>query len=131
MQKLVNGQWVETTQEQLVLGDVYRVVVGAGGWIQKTFSGTEASQPKVRQITKGAFYGRFNLQTAIELETSNDPIIAVFKKRLDYRSHVDLDFSETIEGVNYIEQSAEFTAFNAAEKIEMLKDGASNEAYII
>ena len=37
MQKLINGNWEETTQEELVGGDVYRIPVGQGGWEQKIY----------------------------------------------------------------------------------------------
>ncbi len=37
MQKLVNGEWVDCTQEDLIDGDTYRISVGGGGWEQKTY----------------------------------------------------------------------------------------------
>lgn len=49
MQKLVNGNWIETTQEELVDGDTYRKPVGGqiidgvltgNGWEQKTYQTT-------------------------------------------------------------------------------------------
>ena len=38
MQKLVNGEWVECTEEDLNAGDTYRISVGGGGWEQKQYS---------------------------------------------------------------------------------------------
>jgi hypothetical protein len=36
MQKLVNGEWVDCAQEDLVAGDIYRISVG-GGWQQQAY----------------------------------------------------------------------------------------------
>lgn len=87
------------------------------------------NSPPIRDITKGAFYGRFGFEMQVALETSTNPIVAVFKKQLDYRSHVNLDFPETISGLNYLVQSAEFPDFDQAAKAEMLKDGLPGEAW--
>lgn len=36
MQKLVNGEWVDCAQEDLVAGDIYRISIG-GGWQQQAY----------------------------------------------------------------------------------------------
>lgn len=41
MQKLVNGEWVDCTEEELVVGDIYRIPVGDGGWQQSIYSEPE------------------------------------------------------------------------------------------
>lgn len=59
MQKLVNGNWVETTQEELVNGDVYRIPIGGkvindvltgNGWEQKTYQ-TPSAEPDPIMVT--------------------------------------------------------------------------------
>ena len=38
MQKLIDGVWVDCTEEDLIVGDVYRITVGNGGWQQQTYT---------------------------------------------------------------------------------------------
>ena len=37
MQKLVNGAWIDCTQEELNAGDTYKIPVGNTGWQQQTY----------------------------------------------------------------------------------------------
>lgn len=46
MQKLVNGNWEDVTEENLVVGDIYRISVG-GGWEQKTYSTPNPDQIQI------------------------------------------------------------------------------------
>ena len=46
MQKLVNGQWVDTTEAELTVGEQYRISVG-GGWEQKAYSLPVVENPVV------------------------------------------------------------------------------------
>lgn len=81
----------------------------------------------IRDITKGAFYGRLPMQLKVELETTNDPALKVFEKSLLLRSHVNLDFPELIEGLNYLVSLGKLTA---AQADELRKDGADVEAWL-
>jgi len=38
MQKLINAVWVDCTEEDLAVGDIYRIPVGDGGWQQQTYT---------------------------------------------------------------------------------------------
>ena len=38
MQKIIDGVWINCTQDDLIVGDLYRVSVGNGGWQQQKFT---------------------------------------------------------------------------------------------
>lgn len=82
----------------------------------------------VRDITKGAFYGRLTHGEAVDLELAaeTDANVRVFDKRINYRTHVNLDFPELIEGLDYLVQQGIFTV-STVEKLRA--DGELHELY--
>lgn len=89
----------------------------------------ETGVESTRNITKGAFYGRLTVDEAVALEVAaeNDPVVRVFDKRLNYRTHVDLDFAELIDGLEYLVQKGIFTV----STVERLRaDGGQHEKYM-
>ena len=51
MQKLVNGNWANCTEADLIVGDTFRIPVGNGGWEQKQYTGPEGFQDTVYELT--------------------------------------------------------------------------------
>jgi len=98
MQKLINGEWVEATQEGVVEGDVYRIPVGNGGWQQQTY--TTPAVKVVRIISTGAMQRRFTIPE--EVFITSDAAATVIKSRLMNSDYCDLDFQDTIDGITYI-----------------------------
>lgn len=91
-----------------------------------TFSVIEQVAAPIRDITKGSFYGRLTLAEQIALETSTDPVIKIFEKRLNYRTHVNLDFPELTEGLDYMVQQGLLQPERIAE---LRADGTEAEKY--
>lgn len=54
MQKLIDDVWVDCTQDDLVIGDTYRIPVGNGGWQQQAYAGP---QPNPIEIIITAIVG--------------------------------------------------------------------------
>lgn len=82
----------------------------------------------IRDITKGAFYGRLTPEEAVDLEMAaeTDVNVRVFDKRLNYRTHVNLDFKELIDGLDYLVQQGIFTV-STVERLRV--DGEPHEMY--
>lgn len=91
-------------------------------------SGEKAQPQAIRKITKGAFYSRFTLDEAIALEDAQqtDKTLKVLDKRLNLRSHVDLDFPELLQGLSYMVSKNIITQARADE---LRADGEQHEAF--
>lgn len=129
MQKLINGLWVDCTQDDLVDGDIYRISVGNGGWQQQQYTTPEPPAP-IRTISTGAMQRRFTIDE--EVFIASDAAATVIKSRLLNASYCDLDFQDTIDGVTYIcgiLQTGAVIADAAVRTAELLVDGTENERY--
>ena len=129
MQKLEDGLWVGCTQEDLVDGDIYRISVGGTGWQQQVYKTPEPPAP-IRKISTGAMQRRFTI--AEEVFITSDPAATVIKSRLLNASYCDLDFQDTIDGVNYIcgiLQAGVIIIDADARVAELLIDGTEDERY--
>ena len=126
MEKLVNDVWINCTKEDLVDGDIYRLPVN-GGWQQQAFM-TDIESP-IRIISTGAMQRRFTIPE--EVAIVSDDAATVIKSRLMNSSYCDLDFQDTIDGVDYIVNYLVTTGLvvdAAARKAELLRDGTKEES---
>ena len=126
MEKLVDGEWVGCTKEDLVDGDTYRLSVN-GGWQQQVFM-TNIESP-IRIISTGAMQRRFTIPE--EVAITSDGAATVIKSRLMNASYCDLDFQDTIDGVDYIVDylvTAGLVADGAIRKAELLQSGTKEES---
>lgn len=127
MQKLINGVWVDCTQEDLVSGDTYRISVGGGGWQQQTYQEPRPPAP-IRVISKGAMQRRFTIPE--EVFIASDAAATVIKSRLLNASYCDLDFQDTIDGITYIcgvLLTGGVISDATTRTAELLVDGAESE----
>lgn len=126
MEKLVNGEWIGCAQEDLIDGDIYRLSIN-GGWQQQAFM-SDIESP-IRIISTGAMQRRFTIPE--EVVIVSDDAATVIKSRLMNSSYCDLDFQDTIDGVNYIVDylvTAGLVVDAAARKVELLQDGTKEES---
>jgi len=127
MQKLINGEWVDCTEQDLINGDTYRIPAGNGGWQQQAFM-TPTVTP-IRIISTGAMQRRFTIPE--EVAIASDDAATVIKSRLMNASYCDLDFQDTIAGVNYIVDylvTAGLVVDAVTRKAELLQDGTKEES---
>lgn len=127
MQKLINGNYVDCEKEDIASGDIYRISVGNGGWQQQEYQELLSENP-IRKITTGAMQRRFTIPE--EVFITSDPAATVIKSRLLNSSYCDLDFQDTIGGVNYIceaLQSGGVITDSSVRSSEILRDGVDEE----
>ena len=126
MQKLVNAIWIDCTQDDLSVGDTYRVSVGGGGWQQQKYALVVAES--IRLITTGAFRKRFSDAVRKQIRDSViDPII-ILREDLESASYVDLDDQEVITGLAGF-SSAGLGWMTDVEITAQLADGTTKEKY--
>jgi len=126
MQKLVNGVWIDCTQEDLNVGDDYRISVGDGGWQQQKYA--LAIPESIRLITTGAFRKRFSDAVRKLIRDSViDPVI-ILRENLESASYVDLDDQEVIDGLAGF-SSAGLGWMTDEEITAQLADGTTKEKY--
>jgi hypothetical protein len=78
MQKLVNGKWVDTTEAELVDGDIWRIPIGGhinpqgdlvgNGWEQKTYYTPQPAGAPVNFVDMAEFGELLSDTVLIELE---------------------------------------------------------------
>lgn len=73
MQKLVNGVWTDCAEEDLTVGEQYRISVG-GGWEQKAYSLPVEDAPSTG-VSRYSFLARYTNEEAImiDLASIDDP----------------------------------------------------------
>jgi hypothetical protein len=109
MQKIVNGNWTDCTEEDLTVGEQYRISVG-GGWEQKAYSLPVEDAPSTR-ISTYAFLDRHTDEEAmvIDLASIDDPgadpaarmVSAAIRRmhsKISAASFIDLADPKTIAG---------------------------------
>ena len=123
MQKLINNEWIDCTEEDLIVGDIYRIPVG-GGWQQQAYK--IPVTPPIRVITKRSFMQRFDQAERILIRNSADDIVIDIYEDLKMASSVDLDLQDTIDAVNYLNENGYLTVKTVPE---LLADGTQAEQY--
>ena len=97
MEKLIDDTWVPCVQGDLIDGDIYRISVG-GGFQQQAYK--TPTREVIRIISTGAMQRRFTITE--EVFIASDAAATVIKSRLLNADYCDLDFQDTIDGINYI-----------------------------
>lgn len=126
MQRLVNDVWVDCTESDLTEGEQYRIQAG-GGWQQQQY--IIAIDNPIRIISTGSMQRRFTIPE--EVFISGDAAATVIKSRLMNASYCDLDFQDTIDGVDYICQvllDGGVISDKEARKAELLRGGTKEES---
>ena len=124
MQKLINGKWTDTTEAALTVGEQYRISVG-GGWEQKAYSvPVVAPVIAIRKITKRAFMQRFTQPERTLIRKSVDDIVIDIYEDVQSVNNVDLDMTDTVNALAYLESIAILTVGRSAE---ILVDGTAGE----
>lgn len=122
MQKLVNGQWVDTTEAELTVGEQYRISIG-GGWEQKAYS-LPVAPPAIRKITKRAFMQRFTQPERTLIRNSTDDIVIDIYEDLKSVNNVNLDMTDTLQALAYLES---LSIISAGRPAAILVDGTIDE----
>lgn len=78
----------------------------------------------IRKISVGAFRRRFTFPEKVAIEVSTDPMVKVLSTDLMASTFVDLDYSGTTEGIDYLISIGILTPERRAE---MLADGVIQE----
>tara|TARA_R100000951_G_C2649906_1_gene184011 strand:+ start:2013 stop:2402 length:390 start_codon:yes stop_codon:yes gene_type:complete len=113
-----------------VVSEQYLKIMPSGGTQQQAYVEAEPPAP-IRTISTGAMQRRFTIDE--EVFIASDAAATVIKSRLLNASYCDLDFQDTIDGVNYICGVLEAGAVivdTAARSAELLVDGTEQERYI-
>ena len=136
MQKLINGTWIDCTQDDLSVGDEYRISVGDGGWQQQKYA--LVVPESIRLITTGAFRQRLPKSARKQMrEVSIDDATPEFpesviddlldlREDLDGAMYIDLDDETVISGVAGLEAVGWITA---PQGVDQLADGTTKEKY--
>lgn len=94
-------------------------------------AGVINNTPKaIRIISTGAMQRRFTIPEEVFIES--DDSAKVIKSRLLNASYADLDYQDTIDGVNYIcgiLQAGAIIVDASARATELLQDGTEEEKY--
>ena len=122
MQKLVNGIWTDTTEDQLTVGEQYRISVG-GGWEQKAYS-LPVAPPAIRKITKRAFMQRFTQPERTLIRKSTDDIVIDIYEDLQSVRNVELDMVDTVNALAYL---SSIGILEAGRSAVILVDGTASE----
>lgn len=125
MERLENNSWVTIDESDLNDGDFYRVLIN-GGYEAKHYK-TPVFE-SIRIISTGSMQRRFTIPE--EVFISNDAAATVIKSRLLNASFCDLDFPDTVDGVDYICQvllDGGIIADKDARKAQLLQDGIERE----
>ncbi len=136
MKKIINDEWVECTEKDLVLGDIYKFEVGGkvvdgklvgNGWQQQTY--VPVTERVIRVISTGSMQRRFTIEE--EVFITSDPAATVIKSRLLNASYCNLDYQDTIEGITYIcgvLKAGNIITDETARIAELLIDGTPEES---
>ena len=124
MQRLVNGNWQDCTENDLAEDEQYRISVGQGGWEQKAYSSVVPTPPVIRKITKRAFMQRFTQAERIAIRASTDDIVIDIHEDLKATNSVELDLADTVNALAYLVSVAILTSDRPAE---ILADGTQGE----
>ena len=93
---------------------------------------TEQEIPR-RVITKGSMQKRFSIDEEVLILDGTDTKALVIRERLLNSQYADLDFKETIDGVNYLVEfliANGVTSYTKAQRVyELLGDGEPHEEY--
>lgn len=126
MQKIIDGQFIDCAQEDLVEGDIYRIPVGQGGWQQQAYSSAVVTPPAIRHISKRAFRNRLTQPERTLIRKSTDDIVIDIKEELEMTTYVDLDMPSNTDALNYLVSVGILLAPRVAE---ILVDGTKKEEF--
>ena len=132
IEKLVGSEWQQIgDMSELSEGDIYRKSIGdiskgKNGWEKQTYS--TPIEEVIRIISTGSMQRRFTIPE--EVFITSDAAATVIKSRLLNSSYCELDFQDTIDGVDYICQvllDGGVITDKDARKSELLSDGEKSE----
>lgn len=126
MNTFKDGEWSNGTPSN---GEKVLYIGSDGGKIETFYSEPKAPTP-IRIITTGAMQRRFTIPE--EVFIASDATASVIKSRLLNSEYCDLDFQDTIDGVNYIcgvMLSAGIIQDSEARSAELLADGNESDKY--
>jgi len=116
------------SDDNLVLIETYDESLLGATWDGTNFEKQSTETPPIRDISKGAFYARLTFDEALALEAAKDANLAirVLDRRLNLRSHVNLDFPETVQGLALLVDAK----IIAPERVAvLLADGSPDEEF--
>jgi len=119
-----NNQWVA---RQPVQGERFRCIKNGKVDYESYWNETNST---IRIITTGSMQRRFTIPE--EVFIASDAAATVIKSRLLNASFCNLDFQDTVDGVDYICDillAGNVIADKAARKAELLQDGTVEERY--
>tara|TARA_R110000751_G_scaffold121347_2_gene221865 strand:- start:952 stop:1338 length:387 start_codon:yes stop_codon:yes gene_type:complete len=124
-QKLVEGVWVDTTEDSLIVGEQCRVISEGGGWTQKAYLLPVAeSVIAIRKISKRAFMQRFTQPERTLIRNSTDDIVIDIYEDLKSVNNVNLDMTDTLQALAYLES---LSIISAGRPAAILVDGTIDE----
>ncbi|WP_286269522.1 hypothetical protein [Thalassotalea hakodatensis] len=122
--KIVNGVVVSKQSSTNPVIDESLTLVNQDFIVGSLYPSGDMPEAKIRIISIGSFRRRMTLAEKSAVKTSNDPVVQVLNEDLLASSFVDLDFQQTIDGLNYLKSVGILTA---ARVDELLADGSPDE----